>query len=576
MSPGGPSDRLDRLAEGYWRFRCHEEPLYAVLAGEDTPDAVLFREAPEDHDRRDEVAGELLSALEDVDPSALGPQDRATHGLLRHELDRIRRLYAVGAHLRPSLFPTGPGMLTAYYANTVSIEDATSAERYVDRLATIPSYLDDLAATLRAGHSDGIRYPSVALHCAARSLRAAAPDVDPAAFLGPFARSTVSGRPAVERQRERASKLIGEQLAPAFERLAGLLEGPLARDARSEPGCAAAASGIEYYREMVRDFTTTEMEPDEVHELGLAEVARLETEMGKVAADAGFGDDLGGYRAFLSGDDFVAESGDALRDRFQILCKRIDRLIPSYFGRIPRMTYGVESMPEAVAERMPLAYAQPNPGDRSSSGVFWITSLPRKCPAPVHVPTALHEAWPGHLMHIALMQEADHLPSFRRHGATRYPACIEGWAIYCEDLGVDMGLYETPHQHYGRLEMEMWRALRLVVDTGIHWHGWSRDHAVDTMARSMAMSRPALEDEVDRYISWPGQALAYQIGHLEIRRLRELAEARLGPQFRLRAFHDTVLSAGAVSLPVLRTLVEDWVGDLDRVTMGEETGDAHA
>jgi uncharacterized protein (DUF885 family) len=223
------------------------------------------------------------------------------------------------------------------------------------------------------------------------------------------------------------------------------------------------------------------------------------------------------------------------------------------------MTYGIESMPESVAERMPLAYAQPNPGDRSAPGIFWITSLPEKCPSTIHVPTALHEAWPGHLMHIALMQEAEHLPAFRRHGAIRYPACIEGWAIYCENLGLDMGLYEAPHQHYGRLEMEIWRALRLVVDTGIHWRGWSREQAVDTMARSMAMARPGIEAEVDRYICWPGQALAYQVGNLEYRRLRRSAEERLGEDFTIREFHDTLLSAGAVSLPVLRDLVEEWL-----------------
>ncbi len=179
-------------------------------------------------------------------------------------------------------------------------------------------------------------------------------------------------------------------------------------------------------------------------------------------------------------------------------------------------------------------------------------------------------------MHIALMQEADDLPAFRRHGALRYPACLEGWAIYCEGLGVDMGLYGTPHQHYGRLEMEMWRALRLVVDTGIHWHGWSRERAIEAMAQHLSMSRATIEAEVDRYICWPGQALVYQIGNLEYRRLRRCAEAGLGDRFTYRAFHDALLGAGAVSLEVLRDIIDEWLDrECARIEAGE-TCHAHA
>jgi len=560
MTVRQPNARLADLADRYWRFYCHEWPLYAVLAGEATPDATLFREAPADHDRRDRRAGELLAELDGIALDGLTLQERATHRLLRRELESIRSLHAVAAHLRPSLYPTGPPMMVSYFANSSNVDDAETAERYVDRLATVPAYLRDLQESLRAGLEQGIRYPRVALDSAAASIRdGVAGPVEALAWSGPFKRSPAADTTSVRRQAERALALIRDELVPAFEFFAAFLEGPLADGARDTVACTDAPLGRELYRAVVCDFTTTDLAPEEIHELGLAEVARLESEMEAIAAEAGFAGDLPGYRHFLADDRFFAPSKEALRERLEVLCKRIDGRVPVFFGRIPRITYGVESMPEAVAKRLPPAYAQPNPADRSAPGIFWITSLPERCPSPMHLPMALHEAWPGHLMHIALMQEAEDLPAFRRHGAIRFPACVEGWAIYCEGLGVDMGLYQTPDQHFGRLEMEMWRALRLVVDTGIHWHSWSRERAIDTMAQHMALPRPTIEAEVDRYIAWPGQALAYQIGNLEFRRLRSLAKSRLQDRFNLRAFHDELLAAGPVSLPVLGDIVDDWI-----------------
>lgn len=570
MSPGTPSARLAELADRYWRFHCHEWPLYAVLAGERTPDGVLFRESLDDFDRRNRTAAALLEELDRIELEALAPQDRATHQLLRRELESIGGLYGVMAHLRPSLFPTGPTMMLSFFANSSSIDDLESADRYLDRLATVPAWLGDLGHCLGVGHDQGIRYPRMALARTIGAVRAAlAGPVEASPWSGPFRRSPAAAREDVRQRARRAEALITDELIPAFEAFAGFLEEPLAEGARSTISCTDAPLGRELYRVLARDFTTTELSPEEIHELGLSEVDRIERAMQDVAAEAGYPGDLPGYRRFLASERFVAPSKEALREQLEVLCKRIDGRIPTYFGRIPRITYGVESIPEAAAEQLPPAYAQPSPADRSSAGLFWITSLPERCPASMHLPIALHEAWPGHLMHIALTQESDELPAFRRHGAIRYPACVEGWAIYCESLGVDMGLYATPHQHYGRLDMEMWRALRLVVDTGIHWFSWSRERAVETMAERMALPRPTIEAEVDRYVCWPGQALAYQIGNLEFRGLRALAESRLGARFALRAFHDELLSAGPASLPVLRDLVELWV---DGVLSQERNG----
>jgi uncharacterized protein (DUF885 family) len=219
----------------------------------------------------------------------------------------------------------------------------------------------------------------------------------------------------------------------------------------------------------------------------------------------------------------------------------------------------VQSIPEAIAARMPPAYAQPNPADNSTSGIHWVTSIPAMCPRYMHLPLALHEAWPGHLMHLALIQEQEHLPAFRRYGALGYSACLEGWALYCERLGEELGLYDTPQKRYGRLEMEMWRAVRLVVDTGLHALGWTRQQAIDFATRHMAMPVATLEAEVDRYIALPAQALAYQLGNLKFRELRRRAEQRLGSRFRIRDFHDALMATGPVTLPILDNLIDDWI-----------------
>ena len=291
--------------------------------------------------------------------------------------------------------------------------------------------------------------------------------------------------------------------------------------------------------------------------------------MEAAACEAGFKGDLPGYRRYLNTDpQFIAPSKEALLEQIEALSKRIDLKIPAYFGRIPRITYGVQQMSEAASALLFPAYAQPSPADCSGPGVHWVTAIPAKLPNFMHVPIALHEAWPGHLMHLGLIQEMQDLPDFRRFGALGYSACLEGWALYCEGLGVEMGLYRTPHQTYGRLDMEMWRACRLVVDTGLHTRGWTRAEAIAYMAANMALPLPTIESEVDRYIGMPAQALAYQIGMLKFRELRTRAQEQLGEHFDVRAFHDQLLAAGPVTLPVLERLTDDYLSRCLRTSVG--------
>ncbi|MFN9448141.1 MAG: DUF885 domain-containing protein [Rubrivivax sp.] len=552
---------LATLAERYWAFECHELPLSAVLAGQTLDDAVLFRESAADHERRDHEAGRLLKLAEQIDAGSLNAQERATLALIHRELAGLRAQHAADSWQRPWLFPAGPDFTAMFWANSTSVGDAASAALYVERLAGLPAYLRDVQSNIEAGHARGYRYPRVVLQSAAantRGILGAAPEAS--AWLSPFKRSPAAAQPEMQAQAERALGVVREALLPALQSWSAFMEGLVERGARESLSCVDGPAGAAYYRTWVRHFTSTTDDPDEVHALGLAEVARLEREIEAVARDAGHGGDVPGYRAFLAADpQFIAPSRDALRESIEALCKRVDRRIPEFFGLIPRITYGVQSIPDAVSARMPPAYAQPSPADGTAAGIFWISGLPSKAPSYLHPALVVHEAWPGHLMHLALLNEQAELPAFRRYGAVKYTACIEGWALYCETLGIEMGLYTTPHEHYGRLEMEMWRAVRLVVDTGIHARGWSREQAVAYMTERLSLSRETIEGEVDRYAALPAQALGYQIGNLKLRELRHRAERQLGTRFRHRDFHAAVMSAGAVTLPVLDDLVSDWL-----------------
>ena len=552
---------LAALAERYWAFECHELPLSAVLAGQTLQDAVLFRESAADHQRRNTDAGHLLTRAEQIDTVPLIAQERATLALIKRELAGLRAQHAVDSWQRPWLFPAGPDFTAMFWANSTSLGDAAAAALYVDRLAGLPAYLRDVQSNIEAGHARGYRYPRVVLQSAAANtsgILGATPEAS--AWLSPFKRSPAAAQPGVLAQAERALGVVRDALVPALQAWADFLGGLVERGARESLSCVDGPAGAAYYRTWVQHFTSTTADPDAVHGLGLAEVARLEREIETVAADAGYAGNVPGYRAFLASDpQFIAPSRDALRESIESLCKRVDRRIPEFFSLIPRITYGVQSIPDAVSARMPPAYAQPSPADGTSAGIFWISGLPSKAPSYLHPALVVHEAWPGHLMHLALLNEQTALPAFRRYGAVKYTACVEGWALYCEMLGVELGVYTTPHEHYGRLEMQMWRAVRLVVDTGIHWYGWSREQAVAYMAARLSLSRETIEGEVDRYAALPAQALGYQIGGLKFGELRQRAEAQLGERFKHRDFHTAVMSAGAVTLPVLDDLVSDWL-----------------
>lgn len=551
--------RLGELADRYWAFQREEFPILGIQAGQPPKGDLLLRVAPADHLRRAAWADWALRDLEAIDPRGLDGGDRTTHALLRRELAAYGELVACGGHLRPSLYPMGPEFMLNCWANATTLSNQMQARRYLARLATVPAALAGLREALTAGRERGFRYSKIVIDRAVAQVRGT---LSMPAAAHPFAQplQRLAGRiTTLGPLAEQGLVLINEQIYPALQAYANFLARDLGEGARASLACTDDVDGAAHYRYLVAQSTTLELSPKEIHAIGMAELDRISAGMLTVAAAAGWPGDLPGFRASLQADPAqYAASAEMLRAEIEVQSKRIDAIIPEFFGHIPRATYGVRSIPAAIAEKMPPAYAQANPADGSAAGIHWITSVPGKLPRYSYLPIALHEAWPGRLMHVALIQEMAHLPAFRRYGSTRYSVCLEGWALYCEHLGEDMGLYDTPEKRYGRLEMEMWCAVRLVVDTGLHELGWSRERAVAFFEKHMAMPRSTVEAEIDRHVAMPAQALAGQLGNLKFREIRRRAEEMLGDDFDLRRFHDALLASGPVTLRLLDGLMADW------------------
>ena len=345
---------------------------------------------------------------------------------------------------------------------------------------------------------------------------------------------------------------------PAYRAFRRFFETEYRKAARQTIGASALPQGREYYADLVRYFTTLpDATPEGIHEIGKAEVARIRAEMDSILSKLDHGGDFAGFLDFLRANpEFRAKTGEELLREAAWIAKEIDGKLPQYFGKLPRIPYAVKPVPEALAPNY--TAGRYNPGPLGAAGEYWVnTYAPEKRLLYVLPALTLHEAVPGHHLQIALARELADLPQFRQ---SFFPHSFgEGWALYCEKLGEEMGVYHTPYQAFGRLTYEMWRACRLVVDTGMHALGWTRERAQTFLAANTALSLHEVRTEIDRYISWPGQALAYKIGELKIVELRRRAEAALGAAFDVRAFHDAVLENGGVTLSVLERRIDAYI-----------------
>ena len=551
---GDDAARLSELFDLNWEWRMTEHPEFATYTGfpgqndrwiDMTPDAIEGRAG----DQRRQ-----MEALDSIDASVLDDDDALNAELFRRELARsIEATGFNGEYLAVGPM-SGPHSSAPMLLSMMPSATARDFADIVARITGIPALIDQTIELLAMGVKAGITPPRVILRSLADQVAEQA-DPSTSALMRPFA--SVPPDLEVDALAREARASVAQRAAPAYGRLHSYLTDTYLPACRESIAWSDLPDGAAWYRFAVRSFTTTDLEPREIHELGLSEVARIRTAM-EAIVDAEFGGDFAGFLEFLRTDPrFFFDDAEGLLRAYRDIAKRTDPELVKLFGTLPRLPYGVTPVPSYAERTATTAYYQPGSQAAGRAGYFFANTYDlRARPSWEMEALTLHEAVPGHHLQIALAQELDSLPEFRKHGG--FTAFVEGWGLYAESLGEEMGFYQDPYSRFGRLTYEMWRAIRLVVDTGMHAMGWSRQRAIDYFKANTGKSEHDIVVEVDRYIGWAGQALAYKIGELKIKELRDTATDALGDAFDIRAFHDELLGQGALPLDVLERRMRAW------------------
>jgi uncharacterized protein (DUF885 family) len=566
------SRRLKRLLDLAWRQTMIDAPEFATYVGYPGQNGRLTDNSLEAIARRRQAFRQRLHALETVDTSRLATAERLNYELFRHAL-----LIAIdGFRFRDEYLPVSQlSGAQQDLAQLVALSPATTKADYEDllsRLRAAPQAIDQQIALLRRGLESGITPPRVTLRDVPAQVKNQIVD-DPLAspLLRPFATlSPTIPEPERQRLRREAVDAYRQGIRPAFERMHAFVTDSYLPGARETIDLSALPDGEAWYAYRARLFTTTDLTPRQIHELGLSEVRRIRAQMDSVIAAVKFRGSFADFLRFLRTDPrfFFTDSASLIRSTRELM-KRVDPQLIRIFGKLPRTPYGVVPVPAYAAKSQTTAYYEPGSYKAGRPGNYFVNWYDLKSrPKWEMEALSLHEAVPGHHLQIALADELEDVPEFRKYG--HITAYVEGWGLYAESLGPELGLYRDPYSKFGQLTYEMWRAVRLVVDTGIHAFGWTREQAIDFFRENAARTEHDIEVEVDRYIVWPGQALAYKIGELKLKELRAHAATELGDRFDLRAFHDAVLGSGPLPLEVLEREIRSWVVAQKRVNEREE------
>jgi len=556
-----PADDLKRVIDEHWAWFLKSNPVYASALGTRTYDDRIGDISLAEADRQAAQAQTFIDRLKGIPDAQLKPEERTNKAILVRLLAEQVEGNRYGQ--RQMLFTTYYGWHQGFAGMAESLPFRTKADfnSYLTRLGQYPAYNQEAIRITRDAVRQGFTQPCDAMKGFEKTIIGVVVD-DPAKsrFYAPF----TGAKPADATDAEwsalqaRARTLITGTLNPEYKRFHDIYTAELAPKCRTSVGASAMPRGAEWYAFRARAETTTDLTPEQIHQLGLREVARIRAEMEQVAKGAGYPTREAFIQELRTNPKYYAKTPEELLAAAALQAKRIDGMLPRYFGRLPKLPYGVKAIPAETAEGTTTAYAQTGSlASGNASQYFVNTSKLDQRPLWELAALTPHEAAPGHLFQLGLQQELE-LPEFRKHQAS-FTAYVEGWALYTERLGIEMGLYDTPEKNMGRLSYEMWRASRLVVDTGLHAKGWTKAQAIAFMTDNTALSAANIEAEVNRYISWPGQALGYKIGELKIRELRAKAERELGPKFDLRRFHDAVLGQGAVPLDVLEAQIDGWI-----------------
>ncbi len=551
---------LNDLFHEYWEDRLKHDPEFASEIGDKR-----YNDQVSDYSVRavnEKLAEEqtLLFRLAAIDPIGFTDEEKTSQDLLirRFELDQEGaefKEWEMPISQRDGVYDTYPRL-----AAELSFDTVKDYDDWIARLHAIPAAFAQVTQNMEIGMDDGRVPPKYLLEKAlaqVEELASQKPEDSPLALPLKKFPATI---PAAEQERIKTEMLdaIGKEVLPAYLRFVRFLEASYVPAGRAKPGIDAVPGGAKYYRFLVRKMTTTDLTPDQIHQIGLDEVKKDEAGMLAIAGKLGF-KDLGSFRASLKTNPKLhPASAEALLDAYRGYLKPMQAKLPELFGRLPKAPFEVVAVPDYAEKTAPPAYYQAGTPDGSRPGRLFINTYDatnRNLYAVEAI--AYHEGIPGHHLQLSIAHELTGLPEFRKYGG--YTAYVEGWGLYAEHLGKDAGFYQDPYSDYGRLEADEWRAIRLVVDTGVHSQHWTRQQMVDYFHDHSNIDEPSIQSEVDRYIAWPGQALAYKIGELKILELRERAQKALGPKFDLRAFHDQVLDAGALPLDVLETRIDAWI-----------------
>jgi uncharacterized protein (DUF885 family) len=569
---------LRALLAREWQAGLQDDPLGATAVGDNRYNDRLPAMAPADLARRDEHARQVLAELRAIDRSRLGEADLVSCELYERQLSDQISEYGFKTYLQMITAEGGFHTDFARLPDDMPFATVKDYDNFIARLRAFPVYAGEQTALLRAGIAAGYTLPRVVLKGYTDAIALHVVE-DPAAsvFWHPFEHFP-DAVPERERARLRqdGQAAIREAVVPAYRTFLAFMRDEYVPHARATVSAADLPNGRELYAYLVRHFTTLDLTPEAVHALGEREVERIHGEMLTVLRQIGFDRTLPQFFEFLRTDArFYPRTAEELLERAALIAKRMDGKLPSLFKRLPRQPYGIAPVPADIAPKYTGGRYDPAPADGRRAGTYWVNTYALDT-RPLYNLEALtfHEAVPGHHLQMALQQELRDLPDFRRF--VYVDAFGEGWGLYSEWLGLEAGFYQDPYSNFGRLSYEMWRACRLVVDTGIHAMGWSRERAIEFLAANTALSHHEIETEVDRYISWPGQALAYKLGELKIKELRHAAETALGDRFDVRDFHDAVLHNGTVTLPLLERQVRAYIAAVQATPAAPATGAAPA
>ena len=556
LADDGP---LNAIVADYDAYALSQDPVTAGREGDRKALARLADVSPAADALRRSAYEEFKAKLGAIDPAGLSAEARLNRDFLAWTLDRRLQSLAFDEARLPFNSDSGFDQDLGYLAATTHLDSEADAEAWITRLRAAPRYYAQNIANARRGVKARFTQPrSTSDAVLARARAAAAAPIETDSLLKPFDGAKLPPARLAE-LRAVAVGVIRDQIRPAQREFAVFVEKEYLPASRKGLAVRTIPGGETYYRWLVADHTTTRMTPDEIHDLGQSEVKRIRAEMEVVKAEAGFTGDLAAFIAMLRTDPrFYATSRLELLEKASEIDKRIDDQLPRWFATLPRLTFGVRPVPAEIEETYTSArYFEGAPKQGVAGGYMVNTSHLDQRPLYEFPALTAHESVPGHHLQIALSQELEGVPTFRRQAGVT--AFTEGWGLYAERLAGEMGIYRDAYERFGMLSMEMWRACRLVADTGIHWKGWSLEQAKACFTDNTALAPLNIDVELARYIGWPGQALAYKVGQLKILELRERAKTKLGDRFDIRRFHDALLLAGPLPMDLLEAHIDAWI-----------------